>query len=146
AEAFNVFIPKHHPITGPAVNLASVLKYCATALKRCKALGGAVVVLGSAGARKIPEGFDRARAEAQFIEFCRELDPVAEEAGIDIAIEPLNRKEDNLLVSVEHGAKIVETVARKRICLLADLYHISEEKEPVQNVAGAGKHLIHTHV
>jgi sugar phosphate isomerase/epimerase len=146
AEAFNVFVPKHHPITGPAVNLAPALKYCATALRRCKALGGEVVVLGSAGARKVPDGFDRAKGEAQFIEFCRELGPVADEAGIDIAIEPLNRKEDNLILSVEHGAKVVEAVAHQRIRLLADLYHISEEKEPVENVARAGKHLIHTHV
>jgi sugar phosphate isomerase/epimerase len=146
AEAFNVFIPKHHPITGPSVNLQAVLKYCAAALKRCKALGGEVVVLGSAGARKVPDGFDRVRAAAQFIEFCRELDPVAEAAGIDIAIEPLNRKEDNLILSVEHGAKVVDAVGRKHIRLLADLYHISEEKEPVQNVASVGKHLIHTHV
>src|SRR5437868_1335998 len=41
AEAFNVFVPKHHPITGSAVNLTALLKFCGVALKRCKALGGA---------------------------------------------------------------------------------------------------------
>jgi len=146
AEAFNSFIPAKHRITGPDVKLASVLAYCRTALRRCKALGGAVVVLGSAGARKVPDGFDPQKAEAQFVEFCRELAPVADESGIDIAIEPLNRREDNLILSVEHGMRLMDAVARPRIRLLADLYHMSEEKEPREVLAKAGARLCHTHL
>lgn len=146
AEAFNSFIPPQHPITGPRVELARVLDYCRTALRRCKALGGEVVVLGSAGARKLPEGFDKARGEAQFIEFCREVAPIAAEIGIDIALEPLNSREDNLLLSVAHGARLVDAVARPRIQLLADLFHMAEEKENLSAVAQAGRRLIHTHV
>lgn len=145
-EAFNSFIPAHHRITGPDVDLESVLNYCRIALLRCKALGGAVVVLGSAGARKVPEGFDRSEAEQQFVGFCRELGVVAEEVGIDIALEPLNSKEDNLLLTVEHGARLVDTIEHPRIRLLADLYHMSEEKEPLDHVAAAGTRLRHTHV
>ena len=145
-EAFNSFIPGHHRLTGPNVDLAPVLDFCRTALRRCKAIGGEVVVLGSAGARKVPEGFDRERAEGQFIAFCRELGPVAEEAGIDIAIEPLNSREDNLIVSVQHGARLVDEIGHPRIQLLADFYHMFEENEPVDNVAEAGARLRHTHV
>lgn len=145
-EAFNSFIPKHHSITGPSVDLSKVLAYCRVALQRCKAIGGEVVVLGSAGARKVPEGFDHARGEAQFIEFCRALDPLAVEVGIDIAIEPLNGKEDNLIRTVEHGIRLVDAIQGKRIRLLADLYHMAEDKEPVANAARAGARLIHTHV
>ncbi len=127
-EAFNSFIPKHHSITGPSVNLERVLAYCRVALERCKAVGADVVVLGSAGARTVPDGFDHARGEAQFVEFCRALDPMAVEIGIDIAIEPLNGKEDNLVRTVEHGIRLVDTIKGKRIHLLADLYHMSEDK------------------
>lgn len=144
-EAFNSFIPGSHRITGPDVDLARVLDYCRTALRRCRALGGQVVVLGSSGARKAPEGFDLARAERQFVEFCLELGPVAEEAGIDIAIEPLNRNEDNLVLSVEHGIRLVDAISHPRIQLLADLYHMSEEKEPLDHIAAAGSRLRHTH-
>jgi D-psicose/D-tagatose/L-ribulose 3-epimerase len=145
-EAFNTFIPKHHPITGPAVNMSALLKYCQTALQRCRALGGEIVVLGSGAARRIPDGFDRAAAQAQFVKFCQELDPIAEQAGVTIALEPLNTKEDNLLTSVKAGAALMDTVARKRIRLLADLYHMSEEKEPLSNVADAGARLVHSHL
>jgi sugar phosphate isomerase/epimerase len=146
AEAFNSFIPGKHRITGPDVNRKAVLDYCRVALRRCKALGGEVVVLGSAGARKVPDGFDPKKAEGQFIEFCRELNPIAEEIGIDIAIEPLNRKEDNLILSVEHGKRLVDAVAKPRIRLLADLYHMSEEKEPREVLAKTGACLCHTHL
>ncbi len=145
-EAFNSFIPGHHRITGPDVNLQRVLDYCRTALPRCKALGGEVVVLGSAGARKVPEGFSHDKARQQFIQFCRELNPIAEEAGITIALEPLNTKEDNFLLSVGDGAQLVDEIEQPRIQLLADLYHMAEEKEPMQNVAQAGARLKHTHL
>lgn len=145
-EAFNSFIPATHRITGLDVDLPRVIDYCRTALSRCQALGAAVVVLGSAGARKAPEGFDKARAEAQFLDFCRQLGPVADEIGVDIAIEPLNRTEDNLILSVDHGARLVDQVAHPRIQLLADLFHMTEEDESMQNVADAGGRLRHTHV
>ena len=145
-EAFNTFIPKHHPITGPVVNMSALLRFCQTALERCRALGAEIVVLGSGGARRFPEGFERAKAEAQFVAFCKELDPIAEQAGVTIALEPLNTKEDNLLTTVKAGAALTDTVARKRIRLLADLYHMSEDKEPLTHVADAGARLVHTHL
>jgi sugar phosphate isomerase/epimerase len=145
-EAFNSFIPGHHRLTGPEVDLGKVLEYCRVALARCQALGAEVVVLGSAGARKVPNGFDEQTAERQFIEFCRELAPLAQHNGIVICIEPLNAKEDNFLLSVEKGAQLVDAVAHPNIQLLADLYHIELEAEPLEHVAAAGARLRHTHV
>jgi D-psicose/D-tagatose/L-ribulose 3-epimerase len=145
-EAFNSFIPAQHRITGPDVKLDEVLAYCHTALTRCKALGGAVVVLGSGGARRVAEGFDREKALEQFVEFGRALGPVADEVGIDIAIEPLNKREDNLINSVAHGTKLVDEIAHPRIQLLADLYHMFEDGESLYSITAAGARLKHTHV
>ncbi len=108
--AFSLFLSAAQRLTGPSVDLDCVLKYCRAALARGRALGGDPVVLGSAGARRVPEGFDGAQAERQFCEFCRLLGPVAEAAGMDIAIEPLNAQEDNLIVSVAQGARLVDEV------------------------------------
>lgn len=145
-EAFNSFIPASHRITGPNVDLPKLLNYAGTALKRCKQIGGEVVVLGSGGARSVPEGFPMDQALAQFIEFGRELGPIAADAGITIAIEPLNSREDNLITSVAHGAEVMDQIAHPSIRLLADLYHIAEDKEPLSNTANAGARLAHTHV
>jgi D-psicose/D-tagatose/L-ribulose 3-epimerase len=145
-EAFNSFLPGHHRITGPEVKLGPVLDFCRVAMRRCKSLGAEVVVLGSAGARKIPEGFSAIEAEKQFVRFCRELGPLAAEAGITIAIEPLNHREDNLILSMVDGAHIVDDVAHPNIQLLADLYHIEIEEESLDKVAAAGKRLRHAHL
>jgi len=146
SEAFNSFIPAQHRLTGENINHGAALEYCATALGRCRKIGGRVVVLGSAGARKVPEGFSHQRAREQFIEFCGKLGPVASDAGIMIAIEPLNSREDNLVLSVEEGAQLVDEVNHPSIGLLADLYHMVQEGESVQSVARAAKRLVHTHI
>jgi sugar phosphate isomerase/epimerase len=144
--AFNGFLPVHQRITGPEVDLSAVLEYSRIALERCHKLGGDVVVLGSGKARRAPAGFDLSRAERQFIEFCRELAPIAQHNRITICIEPLNAREDNLICSVAHGAKIVDEVAKPSIRLLADFYHMMEENEPLENVVAAGGRLRHTHL
>ena len=91
-EVFNCFLPRHHRITGPEVDLQNVLTYCCTALTRCKAVGAEVMVLGSGNARRVPEVFSKLAAERQFVDFCLELGAIAEDIGIDIAVEPLNSK------------------------------------------------------
>ncbi|HEX8550932.1 MAG TPA: sugar phosphate isomerase/epimerase family protein [Abditibacteriaceae bacterium] len=145
-EVFNIFLPAPYRITGPEVNLAPILAYATTTLQRCKEVGGEVMVLGSGAARRVAEGFDGAEARSQFLQFCRELGPIAKDAGIDIAIEPLNHREDNLINSVEQGAQIVDEANHPRICLLADLYHIAEDNETLENTARAGARLAHAHV
>ena len=143
--AFNGFLPATHRVTGPDVHLDRALDFCRLALSRCRTLGGEVVVLGSAGARRVPEGFDPAQAWEQFAAFCRALGPVADAAGVDIAIEPLNTGEDNLVNSVTAGARMTDAVAHPRIRLLADFYHVFMEAEPLDSVVQAGARLRHTH-
>lgn len=145
-EAFNGFIPPHHRITGAEVDLPKVLQFAQTALARCKQLGGEVVVLGSGGARRVPAGFAMKKAKTQFLQFCRELGPIAESVGITIAIEPLNTREDNLINTVAQGAQIVDEVKHPRIRLLADLYHIGEDAQPLSDSADAGARLVHAHL
>jgi sugar phosphate isomerase/epimerase len=146
AEAFMGFLPPSQRVTGPNVDLQSVLEYATTGMRRAKALGGEVIVLGSSGARKVPQGFDFEVAKAQFIEFGRELGPRAQEIGISIAIEPLNTKEDNFICSVAQGAQFVEAIAHPNVQLLADFYHMDEENEPLSNIEKAAPLLRHTHL
>lgn len=145
-ETFCVFVPPHHRITGPNVDLGAALEYCHEAMRRMHALGAEYVVLGSSGARKVPEGFAMDTAWNQFIEFCRELGPRAADAGMTVVIEPLNTHEDNLVNSVAQGAQVVDEVAHPNIQLLADFYHMVEDGEPVSNIVNAGARLKHTHL
>jgi sugar phosphate isomerase/epimerase len=144
--SFNCFIPAHHRLTGPDVQLNRVLDYARVVLQRCHELGGEVVVLGSGGARRIPEGFSHQEARRQFVAFCRALGPIAAETQMTVAIEPLNRREDNLINSVEAGAALVDEIAHSSIQLLADSYHMDEEAESYEQAAKAGRRLRHAHI
>lgn len=145
-EAMNGFIPAHHRITGADVDLPKVLSFCDVALSRAHELGVPVVVLGSGGARKVPEGFEHHKALEQFVAFCRELGPIAQQNQVYIAIEPLNTKEDNLINTVAQGAQVVEAVNHPSIQLLADFYHMFADDEPLRNIVDSGKSIRHTHL
>ena len=145
-EAFNGFIPASHRITGPDVELDKVLDYASEAMRRCRALGAEIIVLGSGGARKLENGWEPTRGLDQFETFCRELGPRAAEHNVTIAIEPLNRSEDNLINSVAAGAAIVDAVEQPNIKLLADFYHMFHDDEATADVAKVGSRLVHTHL
>lgn len=146
SEAFNSFIPAQHRITGPDVDLPSLLEYCRKSLGRCAQIGGKIVVLGSSGARKIPKDFSVESAENQFIEFGQALGPIARDAGIVITVEPLNHREDNFILDMKQGMHMVDAIWDVNVQLLADLYHLTEDKENLNNVGDAGARLRHTHV
>ncbi len=145
-EAFNGFIPASHRITGPDVELDEVLDYASEAMRRCRALGAEIIVLGSGGARQLKEGWEPTRGLDQFETFCRELGPRAAQHDIIVAIEPLNRSEDNLINSVAAGAAIVDAVEHPNIKLLADFYHMFHDDEATADVAKVGSRLVHTHL
>ena len=96
-EAFNVFMPGHLKITGPAVEDQRVERYVATALQRAAELGATVQVVGSAGARNVPDGYPRDQAWKQLVGFLRMAGEHAQRAEMTLAIEPLNRGESNII-------------------------------------------------
>jgi hypothetical protein len=100
---FNVFMPGELKITGPSVDMGKVQEYVAESMRRVQAVGGELVVFGSGGARNIPDGFSRDAAWQQLIDFLRMAADECDKSGVTIAIEPLNRKESNVINSVAEG-------------------------------------------
>ena len=143
---FNVFVPGDLKITGPAVDRAKLQVYVAESLRRVKSVGGELVVFGSGGARNIPDGFDRATAWQQLIDFLRMVAVDADKTGVSIAIEPLNKRESNLINSVAEGVKLAQVIDRSSIRVLADLYHMQEDAEPTDTVVANAAWLTHVHV
>ena len=143
---FNVFVPGELKITGPATDLAKLQVYVAEPLRRVQAVGGSLVVFGSGGARNIPDGFSRDTAGQQLIDFLRMVADEADKTGVTIAIEPLNRRESNVLNSVAEGVELAQAVDRAPIRVLADLYHMQEENEPLDTVVENAVWLTHVHV
>jgi sugar phosphate isomerase/epimerase len=144
--AVNIFIPADLKITGPSVDMPALTAYAETALERARQAGVKVIVFGSGGARRIPEGFERQAAEAQLVNFGRMLGPLARQAGVMIAVEPLNRKECNILNSVAESALYVRKVDHPSFRLLVDAYHWALEDESPQAIADNGDLLVHAHI
>jgi sugar phosphate isomerase/epimerase len=146
ARAFNVFLPRDLKVVGPEVDWKRVEAYVERALQRVRLIGGQVVVFGSGGARSIPDGFARNEAEEQIVRFLRMTSDRAEALDIVIAIEPLNRRESNVINSVAEGVEFARRANRPAIRVLADFYHMDEEGEPLSELEAHGQWLAHIHV
>ncbi len=140
------FFPHSIPLVGPSVDMAAIERHAATTFRRARQLGISFIVLGSGGSRKIPDGFDPARAREQFIEVGRRLGPLAEPCGVTVVLEPLNRGETNFLHTVEEGIGVVDAIAHPNVQLLADFYHMLREDEGPASIEKAGARLRHCHI
>ena len=145
-EACNNFFPASHRLTGANADHKRALEYARAALSRAAELGAEVVVLGSSGAKNIPEGFPTEEAEKQFIDLLGNINVIAAPLGIDIVIEPLNKTESNFVNSVAEGLVIARAVNKSNIRLLADYYHMRMEDEPMSDIVEAGDMMRHTHI
>ena len=144
--AANVFLPGDLRSTGPEVELERLRRYARVAFRRARQVGIGIVVYGSGASRQVDDGFDRARAEQQFVEALRTVGPPAAEAGITMVVEPLNTAECNLINSVTEGAEAVRAADHPHVMLLADLYHMLREGEGPDAIERAGGLIRHVHV
>jgi sugar phosphate isomerase/epimerase len=145
-EACCNFFPPDLKLTGEAVQAGRVAAYYEAALERAHRVGAGIVVFGSAGARNVPAGFGKERAWNQLVELLRDMDPVARSYGMTIAIEPLNRKESNIVNTVREGLQLATAVNRDHIKLLVDYYHLRLENEDPAIVVAAGAAIRHAHL
>ena len=114
-------------------------------MDRAVRLGAKIIVFGSSGAKNVPEGFDYRRALCQTADALRIIDAFALPAGIRIAIEPLNRRESNIICSLEEGALLMKEADRSSIRLLVDYYHFMMEKENLETLGALTEDIIHVH-
>ena len=109
-------------------------------------VGAKAAVFGSAWARNVPEGFDRQRAEDQILSA---LDLCADRlkgTGVTLVIEPLYRQESNIINSVAEGVSFARRVNRHEIKVLADFFHMDEEREPLEVLRTHRDWLAHIHI
>jgi len=145
-EAWRRFLPSSRRVVGPGVDFDQITEYVKTTLGRIGELGGRVVVFGSPGARRIPEGFSRETARSQMIQFLQMAADEAAQNGITIVIEPILKRNCNALNSVHDAVVLAKAVNRREVKVLADLFHMTSEKETVEAVREAGEDLQHVHL
>jgi len=71
----------------------------------------------------------------------------AEERGVRIAIEPINRYETDFIHSTEDGLRLIADIRRENLGLMLDLFHMNIEDASIENaLRQAGNRLWHVHI
>jgi sugar phosphate isomerase/epimerase len=133
----NVLFPGSLKIAGPEVNEEKVMEHLNFVLTRAKKAGIKNLVLGSGGARKLPEGYHKEKAMADFIRLGRKMAVAAARHDVTVLLESLNSTETNFINTLAEAAAVVRGVAHRAFRLNADIYHMMKEAEPPQEIINA---------
>lgn len=145
-KACNSFIPGSLKSVGPDAVHPEILAFMEIAFRRAQKAGVEYIVFGSGGSRAVPEGFSKDEALRQFTDLCSQMAPVAAKYDVVVVLEPLNKRECNLINSVAEGGEIVEEVNHPNFRLLADVYHMLMDGEGPESIEKYGHLIQHTHI
>ena len=146
AKAANCFIPGDLKIVGPDVDDERLEHYVIEAFERAQRAGISVIVFGSGGARKIPDGFPTKKGYKQLVDFGGLVGTLAKKSKMTIVAEPLNTAETNQLNTVAQAAQYVKDVGHPSMKLLVDAFHWARENEPAADIVAFAPLLAHTHI
>lgn len=145
--ACNSFIrPAHLRCVGPDANHDLVLEWSETTFRRMKQTGGKFIVFGSGGARKIPEGWTKEKADGQFVALLKRMGPLAEAHGITVTVEQLQAAECNYINRIGEAAELLRAVAHPKIRLLADLFHMAKMDDTPADLKAAMDLVVHVEI
>lgn len=140
AECFNILFPKTmNFVDGKTMNLDALEAYLEKAMAMIADLHGKVVVFGSGKCRTCPPEVKYLDAYENLVKACRLTGEIAGRYGIRVVIEPLSRKETNMVCTVTEGALLQKDVANENVGLLADYFHICANHDDVNSIASVGQ-------
>ncbi len=92
------------------------------------------------------EEVDKPSAIGYLSDALEELGQYAEQHGVVLIFEPLNRFESNLINTMESGLHILDRLSTKNVKLLADLFHMNiEEVNIADAIRQSGPRIGHVH-
>ncbi len=107
---------------------------------------GAQVIIGLIRG-KVEEGVSRETAEKWTLEAIKECAKLAQEYGIYLTLEPLNRYETNFINRVKEAIELIKKLGEQNIGLLIDTFHMNiEEVSIYQSIQEAKDYLTHVHL
>lgn len=142
----NVLFPASLKIAGPAVDEKAVLDYLEAVLQRAHKAGVRHLILGSGGARRLPEGYDAGKAKAGFVLLARKMAVATQKHNVTIILENLNSTETNFITTLRDAADIVRKVDHPSFRLNADIYHMLKEGESPEEIRKAGDLIIYSEI
>ena len=74
------------------------------------------------------------------------MESEARKNGVTVVIEPLNKKETNVLLTTEEAMEYIRELELPNLKLLVDLYHFYCEGEPLDRIREYGPFIKHVHI
>ncbi len=145
--SFVVQFPGEVKLSTPGADPALFARYldATAAVLAPEAAPGAFVVLGSGGARAIPEGVDRAEGERLFLERLVAARDAYAQVGIELLLEPLNPAESNIARSFREAVELLDGAGLDDVRLVWDTYHATRCDEDLRFVADHVHRIAHVH-
>ncbi len=107
---------------------------------------GAVIIIGLLRGIVRP-GVSHEQAWAWMADALRECAEAAQDAGVRIAVEPINRYETTLVNTAADGLALLEQVGMPNLGMLLDTFHMNiEEPDIYRSTRAAAPRLFHFHV
>ena len=107
---------------------------------------GSLVIIGLIRG-KIGVNASHKRAWTRVRRCLSECAVIAEDLGVTMALEPINRYETDIINTVGEALRMVDELRFNRVKIMADTFHMNiEEASIAQALKEAGKSLVHVHV
>lgn len=146
-EAANCFIPGRFPISDKSCDREALAEYVDKGMKRGAEIGLKTVVLGSGGARRVPEGITFREGFENVSSILSDvISPIAAKYGITVVIEPLRYKECNIFNKVKEGVMLAASTGKDNIWGLADIFHMVESGDTYDDIRDVKGNLKHSHI
>lgn len=144
---FNGLVPWEFRLTGEWVDDQKLRDYLFEVMEKASVFCPEYAVFGSGGPRRVPEGFSKEVAFSQLVQMLKEqVSPIFAQYGVRCAIEPLRYQECNIINTVLEGEALRVAADMPNVGLLADFYHMTQNKEDVMDIAKLGQPLFHVHI
>jgi hypothetical protein len=142
----NILFPSTMKIAGPVVNTPVILAYIDSVFLRASQANIKYIILGSGGSRRLPDGYDSKKAQADFTVLCNKLALVAQKHNIMLVLESLETVETNFLLTLRETAEVVRAVNNPNFKLNADIYHMGRMKESPQVIVDNADIIVHCEI
>ncbi len=94
-----------------------------------------------------PAGQSQAQSMRLLIECIQKCMDAATAKGVQLALEPLNRYETDLIRTVSEGLEFVHKIGSPNLGLLLDTFHMNIEEVSIEDtILTCGKYIFHFHV
>jgi D-psicose/D-tagatose/L-ribulose 3-epimerase len=146
--SFAILFPGDLLVSDPGFPAQRVTAYVDAVLPLVASVAepGAKIVFGSGQARTVPDGVERAAAEARFADVLRKTRDRATGLGLRIMLEPLHRGETNLVNSIGEAVTFLDEHGVDGVPVVADLFHIQLEHEPFAALHEHADRIGHAHI